>query len=297
MKPFEIALICIACTILCTSIIVISCFCVFKKKVIQNSKIYNALIELNQKYKFHYISSVHNYIHACNSKRQLDNYNFSKALKNIVEASLHNFTKLRQNVNENIKLFKSYTAACATLHDENKLSVKEIKNFKVPCGYWYKTEERLYQKNLLTPTTSFTVHIRATYTSPQGRNSYYSERQFSDKSVFDLINLIEEEKQKQIELEQYKKAMEEERERKKELRTIQQAERNKLTKKLRYEILERDHYKCAICGRSANDGIILHVDHIIPISKGGETIPSNLQTLCEDCNLGKSDKLPNQSAG
>ena len=61
--------------------------------------------------------------------------------------------------------------------------------------------------------------------------------------------------------------------------------------RLRYKILKRDNFKCCICGRNpANDPTIeLHIDHIIPYSKGGETIESNLRTLCSDCNLGKSD--------
>ena len=67
-------------------------------------------------------------------------------------------------------------------------------------------------------------------------------------------------------------------------------ERNKLTAGLRYDILKRDNFKCQICGRSAQDGIKLHVDHIIPVSKGGLTTWNNLRTLCQDCNLGKSNK-------
>lgn len=34
----------------------------------------------------------------------------------------------------------------------------------------------------------------------------------------------------------------------------------------------------------------LHVDHIIPIAKGGKTVKENLRTLCEECNWGKRDK-------
>ena len=60
---------------------------------------------------------------------------------------------------------------------------------------------------------------------------------------------------------------------------------------LRYDILKRDGYRCRICGATQADGVKLHVDHIIPVSKGGRTEPSNLQTLCERCNLGKSNKL------
>ncbi len=58
---------------------------------------------------------------------------------------------------------------------------------------------------------------------------------------------------------------------------------------MRYIVLKRDNYKCRLCGSSpaTNPGVNLHVDHIKPWSKGGETVEENLQTLCEDCNLGK----------
>jgi 5-methylcytosine-specific restriction endonuclease McrA len=68
-------------------------------------------------------------------------------------------------------------------------------------------------------------------------------------------------------------------------------ERSKMTESLRYDVLKRDGYRCQICGATANDGAKLHVDHIIPVSKGGKTEMSNLQTLCDRCNLGKSNKL------
>ena len=62
---------------------------------------------------------------------------------------------------------------------------------------------------------------------------------------------------------------------------------------LRYEVLKRDRFRCVLCGASpaTHLGCVLHVDHIIPWSKGGKTIPENLRSLCEPCNLGKSDKL------
>ena len=67
-------------------------------------------------------------------------------------------------------------------------------------------------------------------------------------------------------------------------------QRSLLTPSLRYEILKRDRFRCTICGRGQEDGVKLHVDHIKPVSKGGLTTPENLRTLCQDCNLGKSDK-------
>ena len=64
-----------------------------------------------------------------------------------------------------------------------------------------------------------------------------------------------------------------------------------ISSKLRYQVLKRDHFKCCICGASPakNAGVELHIDHIIPWSKGGETVIENLQTLCSRCNIGKSD--------
>lgn len=65
----------------------------------------------------------------------------------------------------------------------------------------------------------------------------------------------------------------------------------KISDKLRYQVLKRDNFKCCACGASpAKDfSVELHIDHIIPWSKGGETTIDNLQTLCSKCNLGKSD--------
>lgn len=59
--------------------------------------------------------------------------------------------------------------------------------------------------------------------------------------------------------------------------------------KLRFKVLLRDNFKCCYCGASpAKDpNIILHIDHILPWSKGGETFIENLQTACSTCNFGK----------
>ncbi len=63
--------------------------------------------------------------------------------------------------------------------------------------------------------------------------------------------------------------------------------------RLRFMVMQRDNFKCCACGASpaTTPGAELHIDHIIPWSKGGETTIDNLQTLCNKCNLGKSDLL------
>ena len=59
---------------------------------------------------------------------------------------------------------------------------------------------------------------------------------------------------------------------------------------IRWQVFERDNFRCVACGASAQDGAILHVDHIIPRSKGGKDSMDNYQTLCHLCNIGKSNK-------
>lgn len=72
-------------------------------------------------------------------------------------------------------------------------------------------------------------------------------------------------------------------------------ERLKMTASLRFSILERDGFACKSCGRTPReDGIKLHVDHILAIDNGGKTVPENLHTLCKDCNLGKGTKRVGQ---
>jgi len=61
--------------------------------------------------------------------------------------------------------------------------------------------------------------------------------------------------------------------------------------RLRFIVMRRDNFKCKNCGRSpaTDPTIILHVDHIKAWANGGETVLENLQTLCSQCNIGKSD--------
>jgi hypothetical protein len=70
------------------------------------------------------------------------------------------------------------------------------------------------------------------------------------------------------------------------------AKRKKIPPKLKYEIRKRDGFMCVSCGRTAKDGVKLHIDHKVPIALGGTNDPDNLQTLCQECNLGKSATHP-----
>lgn len=68
-------------------------------------------------------------------------------------------------------------------------------------------------------------------------------------------------------------------------------QRKLATRSLREKIMRRDGYMCQICGKYMPDEVGLQVDHIIPVSKGGKTVESNLRVLCSKCNGAKSNKM------
>lgn len=67
--------------------------------------------------------------------------------------------------------------------------------------------------------------------------------------------------------------------------------RREISERMRFRILVRDGFTCKACGASPlkSLGTELHVDHVTPWSKGGETIEENLETKCSRCNFGKGN--------
>ena len=110
------------------------------------------------------------------------------------------------------------------------------------------------------------------YISPQGKSELINSFLFSSINIGNLFNLA-------------RSAVI-----KKEKRKVQRA---MMTPELREAIIRRDNWTCRMCGNSVfkEPNLLLEVDHIIPLSKGGKTEPNNLQTLCWRCNRAKSDKI------
>lgn len=66
--------------------------------------------------------------------------------------------------------------------------------------------------------------------------------------------------------------------------------RKTISKRIRFEVFKRDKFTCQYCGESAPK-VVLNIDHIHPVSKGGDNNILNLVTACFDCNSGKKDKV------
>lgn len=119
---------------------------------------------------------------------------------------------------------------------------------------------------------SLTVEYKFIYTSGGGMAQRYFTVPMTNETIIALIEMLE----SKLTADAFAK----------EQRVL-------MTPKLRDAIKERDHYTCCNCGNSTltEPNLLLEIDHIIPVSKGGLTEESNLQTLCWKCNRSKGNKI------
>lgn len=140
---------------------------------------------------------------------------------------------------------------------------------------WYiKRETRLCEAGKITPQLDFNLFINFCYASAGGNNEYSRREVLHYDQCREALDKV-------LAKRDYKESS--------------RYQRAVMSDSLRYDIMQRDGFRCTICGASAADGAILHVDHIVPVSKGGRTEMDNLRTLCDRCNLGKRDKIETPS--
>ena len=251
--------------------------CVFRyknDKIVQKySQRLRELKGLNQRTMFYGgEKKTYEYHQPCNSKRQLDNLEMEEYLISVLDENKDDFTGKVQEIQYNRHNYTAYLR-------ESELIVpmatkEDCAKWKIPFKTFLRRERRLFKKALLPkPLTEISVHLKVSYTSPQGKNYYEKECTYTCEELEYYLERLEELKRTR-KTRQYQIKM----------------ERAKMTDSLRYDILKRDNFRCQLCGSTAQDGVKLHVDHIYPIAKGGKTTPENLRTLCDRCNMGKSDK-------
>lgn len=206
------------------------------------------------------------------SKPAYDRYSCGHLLDDILLDAQHSFHKLLAKVKENREKYNDYKSEIDKL--KSTITEEEAKRLGVPYQGYLEIEKALFAKQQLSPTVDVTLTCIVEYTSPAGRNHYSKSNTYSYTNVIQRLCALEE-ISKHKESETYKRKM----------------ERAKMTPKLRFAVIERDGRRCQICGARQEDGAILHVDHIIPVARGGKTEMSNLWTLCDMCNLGKGTQI------
>lgn len=206
-----------------------------------------------------------------NSKKKFDCFNPLKAMFETICDELDSYQEIVSELEGNRKTYSSYLKACDYIFENSPVPDNLNPMLFGTEKNYIKWEQRALNEKMLNPAMNLSITLAWQYTSPKGRNSYHSSKTFD----FDDIKSLLQKAQKRQKREQSKAY-----------------QRSLMTQSLRYDVIKRDGFRCQICGRSVknNPKIELEVDHIIPISKGGKTIKSNLQTLCRECNRGKSTK-------
>lgn len=252
-------------------ILVITCWAIYsfiEKKVKKASTRYKALEKINKEFDFHNdVQTTYKWDEYVQTKPKFDKFNFEKYICTQIERNNGIYESIINKIEENRRTYEQYKNEINVLP---KLSSRPTaKKVGVPYILFNNVEKKLVNKTIQKPVLSTSIICTINYRSPKGRNSYQKRWIYSYEDIYTGCERV----QKQV-----------------EQRNSNQHQRRLMTDSLRYDILKRDKFRCVLCGRSADDGIQLQVDHIVPVSKGGKSVPSNLRTLCSSCNMGKSDK-------
>lgn len=229
---------------------------------------YKRLIDLMEEMKFNKdIKQGYKFAKYVNSKAKYDKFNFDTFFKSKIIDEIDKVDELIDKVKQNKEKYIKYQEIFNIIY-----SSVPFGNNKKEIEY-YDMEKKMLLECRDTISTDPMFICIVTYISPQGRNRYDNDKYYSFEDLIYMRDKVKAECEEKN-TEAYRKKV----------------ERRKMTDSLRYDVMERDGFRCRLCGRSASQGAVLEVDHIKPISKGGKTTMSNLQTLCKECNRGKRDK-------
>lgn len=224
------------------------------------------LNELNNSYEFKEITKKkYNIIEREYSRKSLDRVTGSSIIRYRIENNIDSFRTNLENAIYNIKLLEDYNKKLEEIakYESINTSTYSTKKFK-------RMENRVFNSQIHRKKDFLiNLNIEVNYQSSGGK---VNESRYGKYSFDALVNIYNEWQNGN------------------KYEVTKKIERKIMNDNIRYNVLKRDNYTCQICGIKAKDGAKLHVDHIIPVSKGGKTVMSNLQTLCDRCNIGKSDK-------
>ncbi len=244
--------------------------------VLNSSSALGGLAQLNSAFAPSFSSNprVHfDYNTRVNSKAKLDRYNLQAFMRTCL---LESESQVASCIEARLQTEGKYADYCKRYDELGRQSLGRSHSDRLDDAKYRSIEQKLYTKRQLRHPQSATL-IRATvfYTSPQGRNSYSRHWDLTFEQLQHEFAAA-----RAVRSQQSTTAF------------LRQQERSRITAGVRSTVFARDSYRCRHCGISADLGAVLHVDHITPISKGGTSDLGNLQTLCQDCNLGKSNRLP-----
>lgn len=204
---------------------------------------------------------------------------FSSAENNPLEYVVKNFYPNKDIYPEQIKKLHLLIEELATLKEARNIIENYKKEYQeyltnVP-DYVLKEDEPGFYSRLGFANINedvLTVEYKFSYTSGGGMAKRTFTVPMTEDTIIELIKTLEG---------------------KLTIKSFTKEQRALMTKNLRDLIKKRDNFACCNCGNSTylEPNLLLEIDHIIPVSKGGYTVEENLQTLCWKCNRAKSNKI------
>lgn len=204
---------------------------------------------------------------------------FASAENSPLEYIIKNFYPNKQSYPEQIQKLQLLVEELETLREAKAIIENHKQEYQqylsdVPEFIMQNDESGFYSRlgfaNI--DESALTVEYKFVYTSGGGMAQRSFTVPMKEETIIELINALES---------------------KLTLSAFAKEQRAMMTKKLREFIKTRDNFTCCSCGNSthAEPNLLLEIDHIIPVAKGGYTVEDNLQTLCWKCNRAKSDKI------
>jgi hypothetical protein len=245
----------------------------YNQLVLKHSKYLKEVIKLNEEFTFKDDFKDHyRYDERVEYKAKLDQFDFESYLMYKAENNKDFFENLILKVEFNLNLHKKYDTRFKELNTH--FDLKNTKKYFINLKRLLRVEAKMVYKIKLKPKLDTEIEIIVRYTSPRGRNSYKSKATYPFYEIKSFyVQMLDSAAKRSTRSYQMK------------------VERFKMTASMRYKVLVRDKATCQICGASKKDGAVLHVDHILPVAKGGKSTLDNLRTLCDRCNLGKKDRI------
>lgn len=240
--------------------------------VIDNSISLKRLSEINKKYTFYKCENGLE-THTYDNKAYYDMISCRDYLIYQLQSKKESILRDIKNISENYSNYLLY-------YDE-VLNINSFGTYDLPTkGYNLKylnsIEKELFDNKKLYPTTLYQLKVILKCSYMNG-HVYDSKSQIFDADQIKyLINKLEDKSGYFYNDRMIWDA-------------LCHVERGKVSNSMRFQIYNRDGYRCRICGKYGvhND---LEIDHIKPIAKGGKSVYENLQTLCKSCNKEKGDK-------
>lgn len=214
------------------------------RQVVAKSDMYKAIIALNQKFVFDYnICANDEFDYDLNSKSKLDNYNYDKAIVDIIDEDIDYYSSLDSVYKKNIKMYNKYLEEYLKLENyESRSSVAEITD--MPYELFNYIEKQLFKQSIKKKIEEPTITINIEYTSPSGRNYYNDSQTFSLEEINGIIERREEEIAEYERQEEIKRAKKEEQKKKeKKLRDLTKLEKQIIEREREIALREQEFKK------------------------------------------------------